>query len=84
MEGVLQQAVRFLQGARRAESTACDPEERKLREELSDVRLRMESARCRFENLLEEELVDAAIYEMAGLERRYNYLLRKMKQKGYS
>ena len=83
MEGVLNQAFRRLLTARKAKDLPReDGEGKALLEQMDDVCLRLKSARCRFDNALDEELVEAAIYELDALESRYAYLLRRAKQLG--
>jgi len=59
------------------------PKDRSLCElftELSDVRFALSQAYTHFNNTVESELIDAAIYEISSLEAQYNYLLRLLKE----
>ena len=83
MEGVIDQAFRLLRAVRKAKELPKENQsEKELLAQLDDVQLRLKSAQCRFDNALDEELVDAAVYELDALESRYAYLLRRAKQLG--
>ncbi len=50
--------------------------------ELTDVRIALERAYVRFNTTVEDELVDACVFEINALQSRYNYLLRMIKERG--
>lgn len=85
MEGVMSQAFRFLGSIRKAESkvkTETDLQNQQLIDDISDVKMRLDSAHCRFDYALEEDLVESIIYEIESLESRYGYLLKQAKTRG--
>ncbi len=56
------------------------PDERiKLKEDLKDVKLRLDAAKSRFEFATDDASVEATIYEMESLIVQYRHLLRQAK-----
>lgn len=85
MEGVINQAFRFFGiSKKKAETNETDLRNQQLMEDLSDVKMKLDSAHCRFEYALEEDLVDSTIFEIESLETRYSYLLKQAKSLGFS
>ena len=83
MEGVINQAFRFFGVARKAgEKWEADLRNQQLINDISDVKMKLASAHCRFDYALEEELVESTIYEIESLESRYGYLLKQAKMRG--
>ena len=50
--------------------------------QIRDTSRRLESAYSRFENELNEDLLDSVIYEIQSLKALYRYLLKKAKECG--
>ena len=50
--------------------------------EIAEIRSRIECVKNRFDLLTDPDLIDACIYEMEGLERRYGYLLKRARTLG--
>ena len=83
MEGIIGQAARLLRAAGRRETESERTlRARRLLEEMDEIRAELEGARCRFDQVTEDGLVESAIYEMGSLESRYGYLLRQARQSG--
>ncbi|MCI8500868.1 MAG: YaaL family protein [Oscillospiraceae bacterium] len=83
MEGVISQAVRFFSTARKAEEKSeADRCNQQLIADISDIKMKLDSARCRFDYALDEELVESTIYELESLESRYSYLLKQARMRG--
>ena len=80
MEGVISQAVRFFSTARKAEEKS--EADRCNQQLIGDIKMKLDSARCRFDYALDEELVESTIYELESLESRYSYLLKQARMRG--
>lgn len=50
--------------------------------QIRETSQRLESAYSRFENELNEDLLDSIIYEIQSLKALYRYLLKKAKENG--
>lgn len=61
---------------------ARDPRQQELLSDLNTVQRELALAYARFDNAVEPELVDAAIYEINALRARCGYLLRMLKEGG--
>ena len=57
-----------------------DPALSELLRELHDARAALAQAYLRFDNTVDEELVDACVFEINAMQSRYNYLLRRIKE----
>ncbi|MDR2524652.1 MAG: YaaL family protein [Oscillospiraceae bacterium] len=66
-------------GARQASAPA-NAEKHRFTQELRDLQRQMESAQSLFANETDEDLLDAAIYQMQALQARYRHLLRAAKE----
>lgn len=83
MEGVINQAFRLIGLPRHAAAKSeAELRNEQLIEDIADVRLKLQSAQCRFDYALDDEMVDATIYEIESLESRYGYLLKQAKSRG--
>lgn len=49
--------------------------------EMADVKMRLESCLSNYDALLDDDLIDASIYEMEALQAKYRYLLKRAKDK---
>ena len=65
---------RFLKGRNK--------EKQDLVKEIKKAYLDVKSAEIFFQNVIEPELIDVAIYELEARKSRYSYLLKQAKQKG--
>lgn len=61
---------------------ARDPRQQELLSDLHAAQRELALAYARFDNAVEPELVDAAIYEINALRARCGYLLRMLKEGG--
>lgn len=59
--------------------TAVNTEESQLADDLDDLKLRLDTARNRFEFLTDSDLIDSCVYEIQSLDTQYRRLLRKAK-----
>ena len=83
MEGAINQAFRFLGIARKAdEKSDADLRNQQLIADISEEKMKLDSAHCRFDYALDEDLVESPIYETESLESRYGYLLKQAKVRG--
>lgn len=62
--------------------TARDPQHQELLHDLAAAQEALALAYARFDNAVEPELVDAAIFEINALRARCGYLLRRLKEGG--
>lgn len=49
---------------------------------IKEIQSRLDYARQSFENVTDEALIDSYIYEIRGLHKKYEYLLREAKEMG--
>ncbi len=61
---------------------AADDSLQELFNELTDARIALTQAYARFNSTVENELVDACVFEINATQSRYNYLLRAIKERG--
>ncbi len=54
-------------------------EKARLKEDLKDLKLRLDAAKSRFEFAREDAEIEATIYEMESLSVQYRHLLRQAK-----
>ena len=71
------EAVRF--GRRRAQA-AREEERRQLMEGMRETRTQLNHAYAQFNVYSDPDLVDACVYEINALQRRYSYYVRQVKQ----
>lgn len=71
-----------MRNRQRRHRTACDPEQQELLSDLSRAQEALSLAYARFDNAVEPELVEAAIFEINALRARCGYLLRVLKESG--
>lgn len=74
-DSILENKFRIIPG-KSMKATAEDNSEVKLLKEIKDVCRQIENAYASFEYEQDEDLVEAAIYELEALKARYRYLLR--------
>ena len=55
-------------------------EEEILKNELEKTKVALESAYSNFENVLDPDLIDCSIYELNTVQKRYKFLLNKVKE----
>ncbi len=55
-------------------------EEEILKNELEKTKVALESAYSNFENVLDPDLIDCSIYELNAVQKRYKFLLNKVKE----
>lgn len=55
-------------------------EEEILKNELEKTKIALESAYSNFENVLDPDLIDSSIYELNAVQKRYKFLLNKVKE----
>lgn len=55
-------------------------EEEILKNEIQKTKLALESAYSNFENVLDPDLIDCSIYELNAVQKRYKFLLNKVKE----
>ncbi|HIZ56153.1 MAG TPA: YaaL family protein [Firmicutes bacterium] len=72
----------FLHRSRTKEQAVQQKEQADLLMEIAEIRSRIECVKNRFDLLTDPDLIDACIYEMEGLERRYGYLLKRARTLG--
>lgn len=77
MEGVLTGVIQTVLKRNKAEGG-----ERKLIDEIDEVRQKLTAASARYEFLSDPDLVESCIYEMQSLTAKYRYLARKAKSQG--
>ncbi len=83
MEGVINQAFRFFGIVRKAEEkSGASLRDQQLIDDISDIKMKLNSAHSRFDYALDDELVESTIYEIESLESRYGYLLKQAKTRG--
>ncbi len=73
-------ASKFLSFSPFRKETQAMPED-SLLEDIRQVCRQMDAAYTRFELEHDEDLVEAAIYELEALKARYRYLIKQAKQK---
>ncbi len=71
-----------MRNRQRTRRTARDPRQQELLSDLASVQEELSLAYARFDNAVEPELVEAAIYEINALRARCGYLLRLLKESG--
>jgi len=62
--------------------SAEEPERNELIEALQDTGERLRLAEIGFNNVSDPELVESCVYEIASLQARYNYLIKKAREDG--
>ncbi len=74
MEAVLKNLFAF------AKRTPPADEKLRLKEDLKDLKLRLDAAKSRFEFASDDAQIEATIYEMESLSVQYRHLLRQAKE----
>ncbi|NLK20616.1 MAG: DUF2508 family protein [Epulopiscium sp.] len=59
-------------------------EEEEIKNALRKIKNEIDLAYHRFENAMDKELVDSCIYEMKALQKKYEFYLKKAKEKDIS
>ena len=55
-------------------------ENRRLLEEYYDTLIQLRQVRAAFQQVTDPDLINACVYEMNALQRRYSYLLQRVKE----
>lgn len=58
---------------------ALEDERQELLDSLSDTRVRIQQAYGSFNAVSDPDLIESFVYEIASLQKRYSYLLRRVK-----
>lgn len=77
MEGVIVNVFQAAVG-RKAKENTCD----RLLEDIETIKYRIEAVQSHFDEVTDNDLIEANIYELKSLNSRYRYLLREAKRVG--